>query len=173
MLSLVDEVTIRKARPGDGEGLARIWMENAQYYVGLAPEDFELPQTDGLAEFLDPSPESDSDTRIFLVAELDGELAGYAVATLTPPLESANRQYVPYHAETRIYIDALGVGDRHQRRGLATRLVEELEQWGLERGATRVATDTYVESPLSVPFWQERMGYRPRSVVMWKRLGAD
>lgn len=41
---------------------------------------------------------------------------------------------------------------------------------GREQGATLAATDTYVDSPLSVPFWQERMGYRPRSVVMWKRL---
>jgi len=169
----VDDVAIRKVRPGDGEGLARIWMENAQYYVALAPGDFQLPQAEGLAQFLDPLPESESDARIFLVAEVDGELAGYAVATLTPPLESAHRQYVPYHAETRIYIDALGIGDAHQRRGLATRLVEELEQWGRERGATLAATDTYVESPLSVPFWQERMGYRPRSVVMWKRLGTE
>jgi GNAT superfamily N-acetyltransferase len=172
MLSPLDEISIREARPGDGEGLARIWTENAQYYLGLAPDDFQLPQAEGLAEFLDPNPESESDARVFLVAEVDGELAGYGVASLTPPLESANRQYVPYHAETRMYIDALGVGDEHQRRGLATRLVEELEQWGRERGATLAATDTYVESPLSVPFWQERMGYRPRSVVMWKRLGA-
>lgn len=173
MLLLVDEVQIREARPGDGVGLARIWMENAHYYVGLAPDDFQMPQAEGLAEFLDPLPEGESDARLFLVAEVDGELAGYAVATLAPPLESAHRQYVPSHAETRIYIDALGVGDAYGRRGLATRLVEELEQWGRERGATLAATDTYVGSPLSVPFWQERMGYRPRSIVMWKRLGTD
>ncbi len=173
MRSLVDEVQIREARPGDGEGLARIWMENAQYYFGLAPDDFQLPQAEGLAAFLEPPRESKSDARIFLVAEVDGELAGYAVATLTPPLESANRQYVPYHAETRLYIDALRVGDAYQRRGVATRLVEELEEWGRKRGATLAATDTYVDSPLSVPFWQERMGYQPRSIVMWKRLGTD
>jgi GNAT superfamily N-acetyltransferase len=148
-------------------------MENARYYVSLAPDDFRLPAAEGLAEFFDPAPESESDDRIFLVAEIEGELAGYAVATLTPPLESGDRQYVPYHAETRIYIDALGISDAYQRRGLATRLVEELEEWGRQRGATLAATDTYVDSPLSVPFWQERMGYRPRSVVMWKRLRGD
>jgi GNAT superfamily N-acetyltransferase len=164
-------VTIRKARPGDGEGLARIWMENARFYIRIAPDDFQLPDEEGLAEFLDPRPDG-AETRIFLVAELDGELGGYAVATLTPPLESASRQYVPQHSETRIHIDALGVADAFQRRGLATRLVQELESWGRERGATLASTDTYADSPVSVPFWQERMGYRPRSLVMWKRLGA-
>jgi GNAT superfamily N-acetyltransferase len=169
VLTLVENVTIRRARPGDGEGLARIWLENARYYVGLFPDDFQLPRADGLAEFLDPSPESEP-TRVFLVAEADGKLAGYGVATLVAPHEHADRQYVPYHGETRLSIDALGVGDAYQRRGLATRLVEELEEWGRLRGATLAATDTYVHSPSSVPFWQERMGYRPRSVVMWKRL---
>jgi hypothetical protein len=75
MLLLMDEVQIRAARPGDGEGLARIWLENARYYVVLAPDDFQLPQAEGLAEFLEPR-ESESDARVFLVAEVDGELAG-------------------------------------------------------------------------------------------------
>lgn len=167
------DMTIRRARPGDGEGLARIWLENARYYVDLAPDDFQLPREEGLAAFFEPTPESDADARLFLVAEVDGELAGYAVGSVTPPHEHADRQYVPYHTETRLYIDALGVGDAYQRRGIATRLVEELEAWGRQQGATLSATDTYVDSPLSIPFWQERMGYRPRSVVMWKRLRSE
>jgi GNAT superfamily N-acetyltransferase len=169
----LDQPTIRPLRLGDGDGVARIWLENARYYVDLAPEDFQLPEADGLADFFEPAPETERDDRVFLVAEVAGEVAGYAAATLTPPLDSAPRQYVPYHAETRISIDALGIADAHQRSGLASRLVQAVEEWGRERGATLAATDTYVDSPLSVPFWQERMGYRPRSVVMWKRLGDD
>jgi len=72
-----------------------------------------------------------------------------------------------------MYIDALGVGDAYQRRGLATRLVEKLEQWGRERGATLAATARTWGSPRSVRFWQARKGYRPRSIVMGKPLGAD
>jgi GNAT superfamily N-acetyltransferase len=169
----LDVVTIRPLRPGDGEGVARVWTENARYYVDLAPDDFQLPAAEGLAEFFEPDREAESANRVFLVAEVDGEIAGYVTATLTPPLESAARQYLPYLAETRISIDALGVGDAYRRRGLASRLVEAVEAWGRERGATLAATDTYVDSPLSIPFWQERMGYRPRSVVMWRRLDDE
>ena len=145
-------------------------MENARYYVDLAPDDFQLPEAEGLAECFEPDRDDESANRVFLVADVEGEIAGYVTATLTPPLESAARQYVPYLAETRISIDALGIGTAYQRRGVASRLVEAVEEWGHDRGATQAATDTYVDSPLSIPFWQERMGYRPRSVVMWKRL---
>jgi GNAT superfamily N-acetyltransferase len=165
--------TIRPLQPGDGESVARIWLENARYYVELAPDDFQLPAADGLGDFFEPDPESEAGDRVFLVAEVDGDIVGFAVASLRAPLESAARQYVPYLGETRVSVDALGVADAYQRRGLATRLVEAVEGWGRERGATLAATDTYVDSPLSVPFWQERMGYRPRSVVMWKRIGPD
>jgi GNAT superfamily N-acetyltransferase len=166
----VDDATIRPIRAGDGEGVARIWMENARYYVELAPDDFKLPDAEGLSEMFEPAPDHESEMRLFLVAEVVSEIAGYVAATLAAPHERAGAQYLPQLAETRVYIDALGVSDAYQRRGLASRLVEAVEAWGRERGATLAATDTYVDSPLSVPFWQERMGYRPRSVVMWKRL---
>jgi hypothetical protein len=31
-------------------------------------------------------------------------------------------------------------------------------------------TDTYLDSPLSIPFWERRMGYRRRSVNLVKPL---
>jgi hypothetical protein len=30
---------IRAARPGDGQALARIWLENARYYVDRFPDE--------------------------------------------------------------------------------------------------------------------------------------
>lgn len=42
-------------------------------------------------------------------------------------------------------------------------------------GGTRIGPEngayTFVRSPLSVPFWVERMGYERRAVVFRKRLG--
>ena len=43
-------VEVRAARPGDGAGLARIWLENARYYVERFPEDFREPEEPGLGE---------------------------------------------------------------------------------------------------------------------------
>jgi hypothetical protein len=41
-------VDVRAARPGDGEGLVRIWMENAAYYVERFPAHFRVPNDEGL-----------------------------------------------------------------------------------------------------------------------------
>jgi hypothetical protein len=33
-----------------------------------------------------------------------------------------------------------------------------------------ISAATYLESPVSIPFWEQRMGYRRRSVKFTKRL---
>ena len=38
------------ARPGDGEGMARVWRSAGAYYASLDPALFQVPSTDGLAE---------------------------------------------------------------------------------------------------------------------------
>ena len=161
---------IREQRPGDGAGLARIWLENARYYVERFPDDFRIPDEDGLAEFFDtPVPGPDAVT---FVAEVDGEVAAFAYARMTYPDEHARFQYLAPYVEPRAHIEALGTGDAHRRRGLATQLVEACEAWARERGSKQVGTATYLESAVSIPFWEERMGYRRRGVNLVKRLDA-
>ncbi len=67
-------------------------------------------------------------------------------------------------------IDALIVHRDHWRLGAGTVLLEAAEAWGRERGAQVVRLDTYADSPVSVPFYEHRMGYQRRSIVFQKRL---
>jgi GNAT superfamily N-acetyltransferase len=53
---------------------------------------------------------------------------------------------------------------------VGTRLVEAAEEWGRRRGATIAFLDTWVDSPSSVPFWEEGMVYARRSIIFTKRL---
>jgi len=62
------------------------------------------------------------------------------------------------------------VEEAFRRQGVGARLMAALENWGRERGATVALLDTYPESALSLPFFQERMGYRRRSVRLIKQL---
>ena len=160
---------IRPARAGDGPALARIWLENARYYVDRFPADFRLPEADGLAERFERPVDEDA---IFLVAELDGAVGAYAFARIARPDEEARFQYLAPYAENRAHVEALGTGDAHLRRGLATRLVEACEAWARERGAVRISATTYAASEVSVPFWEERMGYERRGITFVKRLDA-
>jgi GNAT superfamily N-acetyltransferase len=164
-------ITVRDARPADGEALAGIWLENARYYVALFPHDFRVPDEEGLAAWLEERLAADRpETSCWLTAALDGEVAGQAVAHVDEPSPTAARQILPDVGETRASVDALGTGDAFRRRGVATALVEAVEAWARARGATVISTDTYLASPVSIPFWEERMGYRRRSVVLTKRL---
>ena len=87
-----------------------------------------------------------------------------------PPHPDARYQVLPVVGETRLHIDYVATSEAHRRRGVGAKLVAAAEKWGRECGATIALCDTYAGSPLSVPFWQEHMGYRTRSLHLVKPL---
>jgi GNAT superfamily N-acetyltransferase len=167
------EVLIRPGRPGDGAAIARIHSESSAYYADQAPALFNRPEGEGLAEFLEPGAEDNTETSLLLVADLGGEVVGSLYATLHLPHPTARFQSPSELSETRLFVDALSVLRAHWRRGIATALVHAAEQWGRERGATVALCDTWPESAVSLPFWEERMGYRQRSVRLRKPLSEE
>ena len=164
-------VEVRAAQPGDGARLAQVWLENARYYVGLVPDDFRMPDQVGLVESLETRlgrPSSASE--LHLVAVVDGVLAAFVYARLTEPDAGATREMLANRAYRRVHVEALGTANAFQRQGLATQLVEAVETWAREQGARIISAGTYLESPVAIPFWEQRMGYRRRSVILAKRL---
>ena len=130
-----------------------------------------MPDEDGLVEFI----ADDADWRrdphnLALVAEIDGEVAGYLESSIQAPVDSARWQSQSDVGERRLHINYLGTGEGYKRRGVATALVEAAESWGRDRGATVAVCDTWIDSPMSVPFWEERMGYRRRAIIFRKSL---
>jgi GNAT superfamily N-acetyltransferase len=67
-------------------------------------------------------------------------------------------------------VDALGVEERYRRRGVATRLMQAVEGWAREQGATLLSLETDLASPLSMPFYERRMAYHKRAVIFQKHL---
>jgi GNAT superfamily N-acetyltransferase len=163
------EITVREARPGDGAGIVRCHRDSARYYLELAPDLFREPDEEGQLEFAEPK-DVPSHDYLELVAELDGEIAGHLEARLEPPLDSARYQIVSDVGEPRLFINALATAEPFRRRGVATMLVGAAEDWGRARGAAIVFLDTWVGSPSSIPFWEQRMGYERRSIIFCKRL---
>lgn len=165
------QVEVRAARPGDGAGLARVWLDNARYYIRLFPDDFRLPDEAGLDEWFEAQLAQPRDgSELHLVAVVDGSVAAFAYARLTEPDEDASRQMLAESPLRRVHVEALGTADAYQRRGLATSLVEAVEAWAHGQGARAISAETHLQSPLSIPFWEQRMGYRRRSVKLTKRL---
>ena len=164
-------VEVRAAQPGEGAGLAEVWLENARYYVDLFPDDFRMPDELGLAESIEERlAASASASQLRLVARVDGVVAAFVSARLIDPDEGAAREMLADRVHRRVHIEALGTANAFQRQGLATRLVEAVEAWAREHGARFISAGTYLESPVAIPFWEQRMGYRRRMVIIAKRL---
>ena len=164
-------VVVRDFRPGDGVGIARISRESGAYYARLAPEHFREPDEDGLVELAEGDGEwREAAENLALVAEVDGDLAGYLEASIQAPLETARWQLQRDLGVVRLVINFVATADRYKRLGVATRLVEAAEEWGRSKGAVVAVCDTYIDSPLSVPFWEDRLGYARRAIVFRKRL---
>jgi len=168
---VIDAIIVRPPRPGDGAQLARAWLEAGRYYAGLAPDTFQVPDTEGLADYLERGwkPSDDPDLHE-LVAETQGRVVGAAAARIERPLDSARYQLQRQFAETRLVVDVVFVEEGSRRMGVGAGLMAALEEWGRDRGATVALLDTYPESALSLPFFQERMGYVRRSIRLWRRL---
>jgi GNAT superfamily N-acetyltransferase len=165
------DVLVRPARLGDAADLARGWVDGCRYYAALDPDRFQVPQDDGLVEWMmELLRRPRSEDEVWLVAEVDGRVVGNVHAVLQRPLESAGRQLLRYLGETRLFVNALSVEQAYHRHGVGRRLMEVVERWGRERGATMVSLDTWIHSPSSVPFYEQGMGYQRASIIFEKRL---
>ena len=67
-------------------------------------------------------------------------------------------------------VEALVVERSSWRHGIGTQLMRAVEDWASARGATLSSVDTYVHSPVSMPFYEQGMGYAQRRVTFQKRL---
>jgi GNAT superfamily N-acetyltransferase len=163
----MDEVAVRATEPSDAARLAEIWLDTAAYYSGLDPGAFRVPTRAGVDAITVGAVAEGS---LSLVAEIDGVVAGFLDAHVAPPVDDADAQFVRELVETRVIVDALAVERRFWRRGAGGALLRAAEEWGRERGATLVCLDTYLHSPVSVPFYERHMGYERRSVNLRKAL---
>ena len=163
-------VTVRPARPGDGDGMARAWLSAAEYYTGLDSGLFRVPAAESQAEAFEDWLRQGRDGALLLAAELGGRVAGWLSARIEPPHPAAPSQLVRELGWTRLAIDALVVDRAAWRQGAGTALLTAAEAWGREHGAEVARLDTYSGSPVSVPFYENRMGYQRRAIVFQKRL---
>jgi GNAT superfamily N-acetyltransferase len=165
------DVLIRAPRAGDGDGLARCWLDAAAYYATLNPDLFQIPQADGLAQRLEEwLLNITSEDAHALVAEKNGQVVGFITAAVESPVENAAEQLLRDLGRVRVVMHALVVQEEHRRQGIGARLMESAEEWARSRGAVIALVDTYVGSPLSVPFYETRMGYSRRTLRFRKEL---
>jgi GNAT superfamily N-acetyltransferase len=151
--------------------MARIWVEVGRYYAERDPALFQVPSEEGLAERFDRNIEEERAEDSFqLVAEDERLILGMIAARIVEPVGNPEMQLVQYFGQRHAVIDLLIVDRAHWREGIGTRLMREAEQWGRDRGAELARLDTFADSPVSIPFYEDHLGYRRRSVIFEKPL---
>jgi GNAT superfamily N-acetyltransferase len=166
------DIRIRAPQAGDGDSLALSWVETGAYYANLNPALFQVPASDGLAASLEVwMLNSPSERHLIRVAETDSWVIGAVGATFHAPVAEAAYQFVRDSTLPRIIIDLLFVQPAHWRHGIGRRLLEAAEAWGQDKGAAMVLLETYIDSPVSVPFYEHGMSYHRRGLYFRKLLG--
>jgi GNAT superfamily N-acetyltransferase len=164
-------ILVRSVRRGDGPGCARAWLDAGRHYAVIIPDIIQEPAADGLAEWFEgliAAPRSDDERWLVAVDGLD--VVGSIGATLRRPHPQARWQIQRDLSTTRLSIDVLVVAETHRRRGVGTLLMAAAEEWGRQQGATVAVTDTNLRSEMSVPFYEQRMGYARQAVILRKPL---
>ncbi len=151
------EITIRSAHPKDAAALLAIY---APYILGTSVTyECKVPSVREFRKRI----RSVLKAHVYLVAELDGRIAGYAYAAKFHARKAFERS-----VEISIYLEQ---GIRH--RGLGTRLYTALEQQLKSKGfttayaliaSTHRIPDEYL-SPASIRFHQ-KMGFHPAGRIL-------
>jgi GNAT superfamily N-acetyltransferase len=167
------DVLVRRARQGDGRGCAELWIDVGRYYNALDPRAFQVPSSEGLAESFEQNIANASSDELHLVAEVEGTVVGLLVAGLQRPGLRPEHELVRDLSRLRLFVQILAVAGSHRRTGVGTALMTAAETWAHQHGVAIVSLDTYLRSPTSVPFYENRMGYARRAVIFSKELDQD
>jgi GNAT superfamily N-acetyltransferase len=161
---------LRSARAGDGESLARLWLEMAAYYTALDANAFQIPQSEGLAQSFERDVDALDEAALSVVAEIDDRVVGWIYAQLLEPQDDASHQMLRDLGRRRLTVEALVVEQGLWRHGIGSALMDAAEAWARGNGADACFLNTYVHSAVSVPFYESKMGYERRNLGFWKRL---
>ena len=147
-------IILRDATHDDAELIAAFEDE---FFPGLAFDECRISLADDVEfmnvdEYLD-----DPETRI-IIAEHDGEPAGYIVGWLHDGL---------------IETLSIGVRDAFRRRGLAGTLLRTMEQWGRENGATISELESHAGQPAPSLFYPSQGYTHVRTEPGYYKDGGD
>ena len=163
---MMSEVVIRPAMSQDAGGIARTFVESAEYHARLDPERYSPPAIEIISARYRERMEHPADAGredITLVAEVTGEIVGFVDARL-------ERSADPMHRDmTYCHVAEIAVSGRHQNEGIGRRLLRAAEDWGREQGAEFASLEHHVANTRASAFYHRR-GYGVAAIMVIKCL---
>ena len=156
-------ISVRIAKPGDGDAIARLTAEVQKIHNRALPEIFRLPH-DGLFPSEKLSALLKDPDRIVAVAVEGEEITGHIYGEVMRRGASEFR-----NPETSIYIHQIGVREEDRGRGIGTALLNYVEERARAVGANSVGLDYWAFNERARSFFETR-GFLPLQVTMRKKL---
>jgi ribosomal protein S18 acetylase RimI-like enzyme len=156
-----NEGTIRKAGGGDLTAIGELWKEFMDFHKQRDPHFAR--SADGHECFKDfIAGHMSADTSCVLVAEQDGCVVAYCLATLAkyPPVFE-NRDYGT--------VFDLAVARRCRRTGIGEKLYRAVETWFADHRVHRIEIRVAVSNEVSTSFWS-KMGFDPYVTTVFKNI---
>ncbi len=162
-----EETVIRPAVLEDADGIARVFLESAEYHASLDAERYRVPASETISaryrEGRQHLPDAGAQA-ITLVAERGGEIVGFVDAQLERSPDAMHREMIYCH------IAEIAVSQRQQNRGIGGRLLQAAEDWGRRLGAAFASLEYHAANTRAGAFYQRRMDYQVVSIAAIKRL---
>ena len=132
----VSEIHIRAARPTDGEQLSHLrealWPESSAEEHAIELTSILAGTYSGALPFV-----------VFVAEAANGVLAGFLEVGLRSHADGCD----PSHPVG--FLEGWFVLDIHRRKGVGTQLLAAGEEWARSQGCVEMASDTWIDHPLS------------------------
>jgi ribosomal protein S18 acetylase RimI-like enzyme len=148
-------ITIRPAVSEDADGIARAFVESAEYHTRLDPKRYLTPAVEIISARYREGRQHQSDggeEGITLVAELSREIVGFVDARLEQSPDAMHREI------TYCHVAEIAVSSRHQEQGIGERLLRAVEDWGRRQGTESPSLEYHAANTRASTFYQRRMG---------------
>lgn len=160
------EMIYRRATTEDYDHLCELFDELDALHRHNLPHLFQKPGGAALERDYFLAMIDDEDVALF-VAELGKELVGFVHAMLRHAPDML--VFVPRRYAV---VDSIVVKSGFQNRGVGTKLMDTMQKWAIEQGATSIELNVYEFNETAISFY-EGLGYRTLSRKMSKELGKD
>jgi ribosomal protein S18 acetylase RimI-like enzyme len=162
----MDDVWVRPVQlPADLDQICNLYAEAGTWFAEQWPDDLRMVQVDQAFREELAQAAADSDCCL-LVAEMDGgQLAGTASGRIHPRPDQGTQRFDGPLA----HLGDLVVTRDHRRRGIGTLLLNQLEQWALQRGASTITLSVHAQNHAALALYQNQ-GFRSVHVQMRKEI---
>lgn len=156
---------IRPAVAADVAGIVKAFLESAEHHASLDPARYSLPPVETISPRYGERPQDhpDDSNTITLVADLNGEIAGFIDARI-------ERSPDPMHREMLYcYMADIAVSHPYRNQGVGAQLLLAAEDWGRTHGAAFASLEYHVANIRAGSLY-ERLGYSMAAITSIKRL---